>query len=169
MNLRAASPGDAAGIARVHVASSNAAYRGIVADEALDALTEERLEREWRAEIERPERPGAAVAVVEDAGRVTAYSRYGPARDDDLDPAVAGEIYGFYVDPAAWGRGAGRALMAYVVGDLAARGFRRAALWVVQENPRAQAFYRATGFEADGRDDAVCAGAPEYRFARSIV
>jgi ribosomal protein S18 acetylase RimI-like enzyme len=168
LTVRAARPGDAPGIARVHVASWNAAYRGVIADAALDALRDDRLAQEWRAEIEQPEAPGAAVAVVEDRRRVIGYSRYGPARDEDLDPRATGEVYGFYLHPDAWGRGAGRALMEHVQADLCAGGFTDAVLWVVQVNERAQAFYRALGFAPDGRDDKLCIGAPEYRFRGTL-
>lgn len=161
MRARPAVPGDAPAIARVHVASWNAAYRGVIADAALDALTEERLAPEWRGAIEGDE---AEVAVVEVDGVVAGYSRYGPAKDDDLDPATTAEIYGFYLHPDAWGRGAGRALMDHVKADLGGRGYGDACLWVVQVNERAQGFYRALGFAPDGRDDKLCIGAPEYRF-----
>ena len=161
MKARPAAPGDAPAIARVHVASWNAAYRGVIADEALDALTEERLGPEWRREIEGGD---AYAAVVEDDGSVVGYSRYGRARDDDLDAATTAEIYGFYLHPEAWGRGGGRVLMDHVKEDLVTGGWHDAVLWVVQVNDRAQGFYRATGFEPDGRDDKLCIGAPEYRF-----
>ena len=165
MRTRAAAPEDARAIARVHVASWNAAYRGVIADEALDDLTEERLAPEWRREIEGDE---AAVAVVEEDGRVVGYSRYGPGRDDDLDPATTAEIYGFYVHPDAWGRGAGRALMEHVAEDLRRQGYKDGCLWVVQVNERAQRFYRGVGFAPDGRDDKLCIGAPEYRFRAEL-
>lgn len=161
MNARPAAPEDAPAIAAVHVESWNAAYRGVIADEALDELTVERLTPEWRREIEASE---AAVAVVEDDGEVVGYSRYGAARDDDLDPSGWAEVYGFYLHPDAWGRGGGRVLMEHVKADLRGRGFHSACLWVVQVNEGAQAFYRALGFAPDGRDDKLCIGAPEYRF-----
>ena len=168
MKAREATPDDAPGIAAVHVASWNAAYRGVIADEALDALTEERLAAEWRAGIESPDPQGSKVTVVEDGGRVAGYARYGPARDDDLDPAAVAEVYGFYLHPAMWGRGGGRALMEHVVADLEGRGFGTAVLWVVQVNERAQAFYRRLGFTPDGRDDKLCIGAPEFRYRREL-
>lgn len=165
MKARPATAEDAAAIARVHVASWNAAYRGVIADGALDALTEDRLTPEWRRAVETGD---GVVAVVEDSGTVAGYARYGPARDGDLDHEEWAEIFGFYVDPAAWGRGAGRTLMEHVTDDLRDRGFRDACLWVVQVNERAQAFYRALGFAPDGRDDKLCIGAPEYRFRASL-
>ncbi len=165
MKARPAVADDARAIARVHVASWNAVYRGVIADEALDALTEERLAPEWRRAIEG----GEPVAVVEDEGEVLGYARYGAGRDDDLDPVTDAEIYGFYLHPDAWGRGAGRVLMEHVKDDLRGRGFRSSTLWVVQENERAQGFYRAAGFAPDGRDDKLCIGAPEYRFRGELV
>lgn len=168
MNVREATPGDAPGIAAVHVASWNAAYRGVIDDAALDALTEERLAGEWRAGIESPDPAGSTVAVVEDGGRVVGYARYGRSRDDDLDPVAVAEVYGFYLHPDVWGLGRGRALMDYVVTDLGGRGFRDAVLWVVQVNERAQAFYRALGFAPDGRADKLCIGAPEFRYRREL-
>jgi GNAT superfamily N-acetyltransferase len=161
MKARPATVADAPAIARVHVASWNAAYRGVIADAALDRLTEDRLAPEWRGAIEGSE---AEVAVVEIDGKVVGYSRYGPSRDDDLDPSATAEVYGFYLHPDAWGKGAGRALMEHVKQDLRRRGYRDGCLWVVQVNERAQAFYRALGFAPDGRDDKLCIGAPEYRF-----
>lgn len=161
MKARPTAPDDAPAIARVHVASWNAAYRGVIADEALDDLTEERLAPEWRREIEAGV---SEVAVVEVDAVVTGYSRYGPSRDDDLDPKTTAEIYGFYLHPDTWGKGAGRVLMTHVKDDLGTRGFRDAVLWVVQVNDRAQAFYRGVGFAPDGRDDKLCIGAPEYRY-----
>ncbi len=161
MKARPATPGDARAIARVHVASWNAAYRGVIADDALDELTEGRLAPEWRREIDAGE---STVAVLEHDRTVAGYSRYGPARDDDLDPSLDAEVYGFYLHPDLWGRGGGRVLMDHVKDDLRSSGFRSARLWVVQVNERAQAFYRATGFAPDGRDDKLCIGAPEYRY-----
>ena len=57
------------------------------------------------------------------------------------------------------GSGAGRALLDAVVGD------EPASLWVVNPNPRAQAFYRKAGFVPDGmiKDE----GIPEIRMMRS--
>lgn len=169
MNARDATPDDAPAIAAVHVASWNAAYRGVIADDALDELTEGRLAEEWREGIERPDPAGSKVAVVGDGAEITGYSRYGPARDDDLDPREVAEVYGFYLHPDVWGRGGGTALMDHVVADLRRASFRSAVLWVVQVNERAQAFYRARGFAPDGRDDKLCIGAPEYRYRRDLL
>lgn len=168
MRARDARPGDARAIAETHVASWHAAYRGVISDAALDELTVESLEPRWLAEVVSPKDEASTVAVVEVEGRIAGYSRFGPALDDDLDPGATGEVYGFYLHPDLWGRGAGRALMEHVIGDLRARGFDLGVLWVVQANDRAQGFYRALGWAPDGRDDKLCIDAPEFRFRREL-
>ena len=64
---------------------------------------------------------------------------------DDVDDAPALELKTLYVDSAHHGRGVAQALTSRALGSMAAH------LWVFEENPRAQAFYRKQGFRADGR------------------
>ena len=60
----------------------------------------------------------------------------GHARGDD--EFGMGEVYAINVDPPAWGRGAGRALLAAATASLDAR-FAVSILWVVDGNQRARA------------------------------
>ena len=59
------------------------------------------------------------------------------------------EIYQFYVAPAARGTGAANALIKVGETRIAAAGFDEAKLYVLPENPRAQAFYRRNGWDGD--------------------
>lgn len=54
------------------------------------------------------------------------------------------ELTMLYVLARSHGTGAGQALLDAVLGD------RPASLWVADDNPRAQAFYRRNGFVTDG-------------------
>lgn len=63
---------------------------------------------------------------------------------DDRDPVRPEELTMLYVLARAHGTGVGQALLDAVLGD------RPASLWVAEDNPRAQAFYRRNGFTADG-------------------
>ena len=56
-----------------------------------------------------------------------------------------GEFQAIYVLRAAQRRGGGRGLMVAMAGDLVGRGFQRAALWVLEGNQPARAFYAALG------------------------
>ncbi|WJX99325.1 GNAT family N-acetyltransferase [Curtobacterium sp. 458] len=63
---------------------------------------------------------------------------------DGEQPVRPEELTMLYVLARAHGSGAGQALLD------AALGHRSASLWVAEDNPRAQAFYRRNGFTADG-------------------
>ena len=91
-------------------------------------------------------RPRRAVFVAEEAARPVAFSWVGESRE----AADEGELYAIYALPEAWGSGAGPALMAAAVGALRSAGFRSAALWVLDDNPRARRFYEREGWSVDG-------------------
>lgn len=59
------------------------------------------------------------------------------------------EIYQFYVAPAGRGTGTANALMKSGEQRIKAAGFETAMLYVIPENPRAQAFYRRNGWDGD--------------------
>lgn len=93
---------------------------------------------------------GAELWMAEDKdGRVVGCSGGAPVLDDDADAGVGVELQLLYVLAEAYGTGLGLSLMRAAIGDLPA------ALWVLEHNPRAQAFYRKHGFEADGRSEAL--------------
>ncbi len=54
-----------------------------------------------------------------------------------------------YIDPEHWRRGIGRLLWARAEEHLMRSGVHEVTLWVLKENARALAFYRAIGFTAD--------------------
>ena len=61
-----------------------------------------------------------------------------------------GEVYAIYVDPAHWGRGAGRVLMDAAIAELTRERRRPVRLWVLGTNQRSRLFYERYGFVADG-------------------
>ena len=81
MQIRLAQVADAAEIARVHVDTWRAAYRGIVPDAHLDSLTYEQREQRWRDNFATAS-PGVFVYVAtEEAGRVIGFAGGGPSRE----------------------------------------------------------------------------------------
>jgi GNAT superfamily N-acetyltransferase len=88
------------------------------------------------------------VAVAD--GVIRGFATTGPCRDNDA--RSAGELYAIYVHPDWWGSGMGLALIGDARRRLESLGYRKAALWVLAGNERAQRFYRADGWNSDGSE-----------------
>ncbi len=141
MAVREATVDDVPAIARVHVDTWRATYRGIVPDDFLDGLTYEGRERQWTAALG----PGSRTRLFvgeDDAGRVVGFAACGPELGGD--PDYRGELYALYIDAAAQGRGLGRQLVRAVAGRLADEGMTSLLLWVLAENP-SRGFYERLG------------------------
>ena len=146
--IREAVPADARAIAEIHVRSWQAAYRGQLTDDFLDALAvEDRLDQHRRS-LEEP-RAGWTTWVVEEGAGPVGFAVTGPSEDADAGERTA-EVYAIYLDPERLGTGTGRRLFEHAVEDLRSRGFRTATLWVLETNVRARRFYEAAGWANDG-------------------
>ena len=93
MRTRLATTGDAAGIARVHVATWQAAYRGVLPQAYLDALQPADRLPLWETELSAP--TGATV-VAEHDSEVVGFAHVGPDRDADGGgrPRADARLYG---------------------------------------------------------------------------
>ena len=165
--VRAADVSDADAIGRVQVETWRAAYTGLMPDEAIAAFDVEARQRMWREGLSRPRRPGSATFVAEAGGEVVGFASVGAARGED----GVGELYAIYVDSGHWGSGAGRALLVRAESSLKESGFEEAILWVLEGNDRAERFYRAAGWDADGGrklDDFAGPPVPEIRYRKRL-
>ncbi|NJC24274.1 GNAT superfamily N-acetyltransferase [Arthrobacter pigmenti] len=142
-DVRRADPSDAPGMARVHVDTWRETYRGLMSDAVLDdpALLNWR-EKFWAAALTDPMYSQNTVAVASHEGTLIGIAMSGPSLDDGDE---AQQLYLLYAYAAFHGSGVGRMLLNAVIDQQAP-----AALWVADPNPRAQAFYRKSGFIADG-------------------
>lgn len=172
MIVRPAEPADAGAIALVHTRSWQAAYRGLLSQDYLDAIDVARREAGWRRTIERAD-ARTSVLVAQPHGDGTAVEGFvalGPSRDDDADERV-GEVTSIYVSPEQWGRGVGRALIEAAWARLVALDFGCATLWVLDGNRRAVRFYEATGWSLDGtvrHEDFDGVAVTELRMTRDL-
>jgi GNAT superfamily N-acetyltransferase len=142
VEIRAAYPSDAAGIARVHVDSWRTTYRGIVPHDFLAALSYEQRERMWRG-ILSPASGSSFVYVAEDpGGQIVGFASGGPARDPD--PDYSGELYAVYLLQDQQRHGLGRRLIGALVQQLIQAGMTSLLVWVLADNP-ARKFYEALG------------------------
>jgi GNAT superfamily N-acetyltransferase len=141
--VRPAVPGDGDRLALIHVTSWQWAYRGLLPDEFLDGLSVADRAEWWRIRLEGL-RPRQVVLVVEQGGGAQGFAFVGPVAGGEDDQ---GELYAIYLDPDAAGTGLGRQLIADAERQLAALGFSRAELWVLEANGRARRFYEAAGWQ----------------------
>jgi ribosomal protein S18 acetylase RimI-like enzyme len=141
VTLERARAADAPALAEIFLRCWRTSYRGVVADDIVDALEPESLRHWWAALI-----GGGDVVVARVEGAAVGMIRFGA----DPDDPSRGHVFSLYVDPAAAGGGVGRTLLEEAVRELAARGFRSATLWVFAANERALRFYRAAGWEPTG-------------------
>jgi GNAT superfamily N-acetyltransferase len=149
VHVRPAMPGDAPAMAALHVRAWQAAYAGTLPDEFLAGLKVEDREAMWRRSVTAPEvAPNERIILVAEAdGALLGLAAAGHARGDD--ELGLGELYALNVDPEAWGRGAGRALLAAATAWLDAR-YAVSILWVIDDNRRARALYERAGWSVDG-------------------
>ena len=139
--LRAAVIDDARSGARLHQACWRESY-GPITEPSLLAThlaDEDAWVSRWRRQVEQGARRLLAVSDVDD---LIGFADAGPGRDKDRGSEL--ELYALYVRSAWHGTGVGRALFDATIGDAAAY------LWVLEDNIRAQAFYRRQGFVSDG-------------------
>lgn len=148
MAVRTAHPEDAPGIASVHIASWQVAYRGLLPDTLLDTLSLEQRTQEWREILAMPR--GSRTLVCLEADRIVGFVGFGPCRDDDLLQEQVGEVYAIYLLPDCWGKGYGAALLTSALEQLQDQGYQVVTLWVLDGNQRAIRFYERAGFAADG-------------------
>jgi L-amino acid N-acyltransferase YncA len=143
MLVRPATPDDARAIATIHVQTWRVAYRDIVPQAHLDALSIEQREQRWRVALENTF--GRTTTVAESEGAVIGWCTYGPNRGPTVTPET-GELWAIYVAAAHFGTGAGRALWLDARAGLAADAYLDAIVWVLRDNARALRFYEKAGF-----------------------
>lgn len=157
--IRPASASDGLAIGKVYCRGWQAAYKGLMPDFFLDALTPENCFAQ-RSHI-APDRRFVAEADGEVVGTVT----YGKPRDVVEDGLA--ELYSIYVLPEHWGGGHGSKLFRAAADKLKGQGWPGLYLWVLRDNARARLFYEHMGMTITGEDREIeVAGAwlPEVKY-----
>jgi GNAT superfamily N-acetyltransferase len=124
-----------------------AAWPHILPRHVIESL---RMPKRWAAAVTSSD-PRTAVLVAESGRRVIGFAITRPSGDEDASDST-GELDGFYVEPASWGVGAGRALLATATTRLRDAGFIEATLWTANENHRPRRIYEIAGWRTDGAD-----------------
>ncbi len=99
MCVREAQLEDAPEIARVHIQTWRASYRGLMPDSILADLDTQARTLLWKKFLSRPN-VWIFVAVQEES--LVGFCSLAPARDEEEDPKVVAEVTSIYVDPDKW-------------------------------------------------------------------
>ena len=167
--VRPATLRDAKAIAQVHVASTQAAFKGLVPDEYLKSISLEKSQSYWREAVDLCE-PQVLVATKDDA--VVGFVGFDRSRDK-ATPATTGEIWAIYAKPELWGTGLGVALWEAARDGLVEEGCTKVTLWALWRDERVLSFFGEAGFKVDKGSarttDMGGSKLEEIRLQRSIV
>ncbi len=138
-------PGDAAGLARVHVQSWRETYRGLLPGAYLAAMDARIHARRWRLQLTRA-RPDELVLAAEGPGGLIGYCA--GAFSTGEESGGRAELFTLYLVRSAQKTGLGRRLLTSAARVFSARGARRLGLWVLNGNTGARGFYHHLGGRA---------------------
>lgn len=141
--VRDAAPADLEAVLSMKARSWREAY-GHLRDESFFAAAEATLDRQaehWRGLMAK----GQVLWMAEDSrGRCVGLAAAGPVQDPQDADLPQTQLSALYVLAEAQGSGVADALLERAIGD------SPCLLWVVEDNARAQSFYRRHGFAAVG-------------------
>lgn len=123
----------------MNVTAWRESYEHLLSAQFLASLSIDERVESWRRGLARDPR---STVVADVDGEVRGYATAGIPRSEEKPRDL--ELYMIYQLAGMHGSGSGQALLDAVLGD------RPAFVWVAELNPRAIAFYRRNGFEADG-------------------
>lgn len=141
--IREASASDAPGIARVHIDSWRATYRGVVPQTYLDSLDYDERAATWERVLSQFAATNAVHVAEDPRNGIVGFASGGPERSGD--PAFRGELYAIYVLPEFQRKGLGARLTLAVVDHLARTGLNSMLVWVLADNHSARKFYERLG------------------------
>ena len=142
--VRPARPGEGARLGEIYLESGRAAWAGHLPVEGLAEVRSPTSD--WERQISAPD---VIVLVGELDDEPAALAVLCASADPDSDSAEVALLDRLYTEPAAWGRGLGRSLLARAMEVLRKRGFREVTLWTAEWNG-SRGFYEALGWKQDG-------------------
>ncbi|MFC8432963.1 GNAT family N-acetyltransferase [Streptomyces sp. NPDC057253] len=156
-------------VSEIRIRGWQSAYRGLMPQPFLDALSVTQDAERRRARFRQG--GGSAVDLVaEQDGEILGWACHGPYRDGELRTEDA-ELYAIYVDAQRFRGGVGHALLRESVRRCTTAGHPRMLLWVLEGNTRARRFYERHGFRADGTEEPYEVDGvpvPEVRYTKDL-
>ena len=152
--VRKATPDDAPGIARVHIAVQGEIYRGVFPDALFDNVSVEAVVVDKRRKVLEDVDGKSCTFVAEDGnGSIFGYATGGPRREGPAE--YDGELYNIFVLEAYQRQGWGSALWLSVVDFLQVNGNRSLLLWVLKDTGAVSYYERLNGKKVAEREGRV--------------
>ncbi|MFF7243966.1 GNAT family N-acetyltransferase [Embleya sp. NPDC008237] len=148
--VRPAHAGDGAALGAAHARAWHDAYTGVLPATALEAATPQALATEWEDAAISPPSPRHRLLVACAGPTVAGFAALVPGADEDLDPAVTGELAILVVDPPHQREGHASRLLTAVVADAATDGVQMLVTWVLESDKPLYDFLVGTGWAPDG-------------------
>lgn len=144
MLIRPAEKNDLFSIARIHIASWQDAYAGVVPEEVLASRNIEQSLSAWQSTFERY--PDNISVAVNEADGIVGFCCAGPVVDLARSGPFEFEIYGLHVQPDARRLGIGTALLhASFERASGCLGMKSAIIWTLHNLQLSRRFYEREG------------------------
>lgn len=140
IKIRAATPGDAAHIARLHVKAWQTSYRGIVHQSYLDGMDVGARTERWREGLGNGK---SQTFLAFEHANLAGFTTVGPSREEQYPSHF--ELWSIYLDPAYVGRGVGKLLFNRAVQHGLEQGFTQMFVNVLDTNKTGRQFYERMG------------------------
>ena len=140
-------PGDEAVLAFIQTESWKAGFKEILSPDILERYTQmDKATAMYRHLLEHHVGNGYLLKVE---GQPHCIAFWDATRDEDM-PGYA-ELICIHSLPDHWRQGFGSNMMETVLRDMTAAGYKKAMLWVFEDNARARRFYETHGFTTSGK------------------
>lgn len=140
-------PGDEAILALIQTESWKAGFKDILSPDLLERCTQiDKATAMYRHLLEQNVGNGYLLKVE---GQPHCIAFWDTTREEDM-PGYA-ELICIHSLQSHWGQGFGSRMMETVLQDMTAAGYKKAMLWVFEDNTRARKFYESHGFTASGK------------------
>ena len=143
--VRHATLKDAKAVAEVHVAAWQSAFKGVLPDEQLAAMSADKRQALWRDAIDMGE---PQVLVATEGEKVIGFVGFDRSRDKGTPPTT-GEIWAVGALPALWSTGAGLALWDGARDALTEEGCTKVTVWLPLRIERSLRFFDLAGFKRE--------------------
>lgn len=140
IQIRNATLEDAEAIAKVHVASWQTTYKGIMDEGFLNRLSVEKRKELWMNNIPRE---GSIVLVAELDGKIVGFADGSPVKEGEY-PGYDGDVTSIYFYEEHQGKGYGKMLLTRLLNGFRQQGFKSAIVKVLEDNAACR-FYEALG------------------------